>query len=780
MNDLFNSEMISLLALFTSLMATLVLILVGRKAFMNSKEARFSALDELIEERKSVLGDKGKLEAEVETLTKKQDHLQSLTQALQNDINPLKSKHADAVLEYEKQKEKLRNLREEWRQLQDKVELYQKRIKQLNELEEDYKKISNQRDSLKIELEKLDAELKQAQEATKKLEDEIKKAELEKGKRDDELKELGTQTAEQKDVLVGLEKQITQHDEKLKKKEKSLTDIKEKIDRHEKELKEKEKNIYDTEIVLETRKNELNEDIKKLNDQRDSIKDEIEKSNAELKRTNENRKKLEDEIEKIGLEKVKHNDELKDLGAQITERKSVLLELEKRIAQHSEKLIKQEKSLNHIEEKIARQDEELKNKERNLNDTQIMLEARKNELKTIGQIPEDAFKSLRTPWLTKVAKPVSSMNETKALDRLNKLVVDSGFELSKRLQYAFHTSLKTSDISCLTVMAGVSGTGKSAFPKIYAQAMGIHFLPLAVEPRWDSPQDLFGFLNYMENRYEATTLGRALVQFNNSPYRDRSHEVPMNKQVLMVLLDEMNLARIEYYFSEFLSKLEMRRNSDAEELEDYNNVSLEIYAGHGEDVENEVKACPSIRLFAGDNILFVGTMNEDESTQSLSDKVIDRANVIHFGRPDRLKNVNQNISKQRQKTIAHGVWRGWHREPDDRTIPDLQRIENLLNDINSVLGDLGRPFGWRNYKAILTYIANYPEQGNSILPMSDQVAMRVMPKLRGLDLGENAEAFNRFNNLLAQINDPALTHAFEDARNNAMGFFNWRGLNWDS
>lgn len=657
MNDLFNSEMISLLALFTSLMATLVLILVGRKAFMNSKEARFSALDELIEERKSVLGDKGKLEAEVETLTKKQDQLQSLTQALQNDLNPLKSKHADAVLEYEKQKEKLRNLREEWRQLQDKVELYQKRIKQLNELEEDIKKKSDQQSSLKVELEKLDAELKQAHEATKKLEDEIKKAELEKGKRDDELKELGTQTAERKEVLVELEKQITQHDKELKKKEKSLNDIKEKIDRH---------------------------------------------------------------------------------------------------------------------------DEELKKKERNLNDTQIMLEARKNELKTIGQIPEDAFKSLRTPWLTKADKPVSSVNETKALDQLNNLVIDSGFELSKRLQYAFHTSLKTSDISCLTVMAGVSGTGKSAFPKIYAQAMGIHFLPLAVEPRWDSPQDLFGFLNYMENRYEATTLGRALVQFNNSPYRDRSHEVPMNKQVLMVLLDEMNLARIEYYFSEFLSKLEMRRNADAEVQEDYNNVSLEIYAGHGEDVENDVKACPSIRLFAGNNILFVGTMNEDESTQSLSDKVIDRANVIHFGRPDRLKNVGQKISRQRQKPISHNIWSGWHREPDDRTVPDLQRMENLLNDINSVLGDLGRPFGWRNYKAILTYIANYPEQGNSIVPMADQVAMRVMPKLRGLDLGENAEAFNRFNNLLTQINDPALSHAFEDARNNAMGFFNWQGINWDS
>jgi hypothetical protein len=634
--------MISLLALFTSIMATVVLILVGRKALMSSKEARLSALDELIEDRKARLGDKGKLEAEVETLTKKQDQLQILTQALQNDLEPLKSKHADAVLEYEKQKEKLRTLREEWRQLQDKVELYEKRIQQLNELEEEIKGFSDQRDALKAEVEALP-----------------------------------------------------------------------------------------------------------------KVKEELEKVGAELEQAKGAKLKLEEQIKETEAVRATKADELKAFEERVEEKNKLLEDLDKRIVQR---------------------DEDLKKKEQDLHDTNVQLDARRSELKTIGQIPEEAFKSLRAPWLSNPSTPISSLDEIQALNRLDRLVSESGFELSKRLQYAFHTSLKTSDISCLTVMAGVSGTGKSAFPKLYAQAMGIHFLPLAVEPRWDSPQDLFGFLNYMENRYEATTLGRALVQFNNSPHND-AHST-MHDQVLMVLLDEMNLARIEYYFSEFLSKLEMRRNANIHAVEDYNNISLEIFAGYAP--EGDKPGCPAIQLFAGHNVLFVGTMNEDESTQSLSDKVIDRANVIHFGQPDRLKNVNQRISTQRQQPISHDVWRGWLKEPDDRTIQNIQAMETLLNDINSVLGDLGRPFGWRNYKAILTYIANYPEKGNPMCAMADQVAMRVMPKLRGLDLGEHAEAFNRFNNLLAQINDSALTRAFEDARNNSMGFFNWRGLNWDT
>ena len=427
--------------------------------------------------------------------------------------------------------------------------------------------------------------------------------------------------------------------------------------------------------------------------------------------------------------------------------------------------------------KIAEKEAELERLDQKILDVSTEVQVQMDKLKGIGQIPEEAFLSLRTPWLNEPKPSLDHADELHALTRLNKLVEQSGFKLSKRLQYAFHTALKTSDISCLTVMAGVSGTGKSAFPKFYAQAMGIHFLPLAVEPRWDSPQDLFGFLNYMENRYEATTLGRALVQFNNSRFADEYAN--LNNQVLMVLLDEMNLARIEYYFSEFLSKLEMRRNANLNSEEDYKDVSLEIFAGYPADPEKELKECPAIRLFAGKNVLFVGTMNEDESTQSLSDKVIDRANVLHFGKPDRLSNIEQNVPNQETAPLSVGAWEKWVRKADNRTVPELDKFERQLNDINNVLADLGRPFGWRTFKAISTYIANYPDPENQQRAMADQIAMRVMPKLRGMDVNEHAEVFNRLKVQLDQIDDIALTKAFDEAKSSTMGFFNWRGINWE-
>ena len=134
-----------------------------------------------------------------------------------------------------------------------------------------------------------------------------------------------------------------------------------------------------------------------------------------------------------------------------------------------------------------------------------------------------------------------------------------GYHFHKRVLKAFHTSLKCHDINPITVLAGVSGTGKTLLPAAYAEIMGMHPLVIAVQPRWDSPQDMFGFYNYLEKQYKATQLARALVRMDPiTPWKSkRERNAP--ERMLLVLLDEMNLARTEYYFSEFLSKLELSR-----------------------------------------------------------------------------------------------------------------------------------------------------------------------------------------------------------------------------
>ena len=168
---------------------------------------------------------------------------------------------------------------------------------------------------------------------------------------------------------------------------------------------------------------------------------------------------------------------------------------------------------------------------------------------------EEKYRDLWYPVPFPDLSPVAgSPNEQQLLKNTADYIKGQNLYFPQRVLYAFHTALKIGDISPLIVLAGISGTGKSELPRRYAEGMGLHFVILAVQPRWDSPQDLFGFYNYLEKRYKATELARAMVQFelynrNLWPLpEDWNHD--RSDRMLLVLLDEMNLARVEYYRSE--------------------------------------------------------------------------------------------------------------------------------------------------------------------------------------------------------------------------------------
>ncbi|MDD5706032.1 MAG: hypothetical protein PHR35_08910 [Kiritimatiellae bacterium] len=387
-------------------------------------------------------------------------------------------------------------------------------------------------------------------------------------------------------------------------------------------------------------------------------------------------------------------------------------------------------------------------------------------------------------------KQDTAAEESTALRQLKAYVKETkGFDIPDRMLLAFHTALKTSDISCLTVMAGVSGTGKSRLPEMYARAMGIHFVTLAVEPRWDSPKDLLGFFNYVTNRYEATPMARALFQFGGRQdpkgIRAIADTPDLRDYMLMILLDEMNLARIEYYFSEFLSKLEMRRAGSLDDREHLRQVSMEVFAGYQGKTGKDNFVEPAIRLFADYNTLFVGTMNEDETTQSLSDKVIDRANVLHFGRPLQLRARTNGGAQQQPRSamLRRDRWVNWQRVVNE---VDHTSARKTLSELNAQLDILGRPFAHRTFQAMLQYIANYPvdpalNPAGSARPLADQIAMRIMPKLRGLDLSQQRQALDAVGGIVNGVDDKALSNAFQQAKDpqqNRSGFFLWRGLDW--
>jgi 5-methylcytosine-specific restriction endonuclease McrBC GTP-binding regulatory subunit McrB len=365
--------------------------------------------------------------------------------------------------------------------------------------------------------------------------------------------------------------------------------------------------------------------------------------------------------------------------------------------------------------------------------------------------------------------------EEEALKETRKQIDEYGLTFPDRAINAFHTSLKTGQISPMTVLAGISGTGKSQLPQRYANAMGFHFLKIPVQPRWDSPQDLFGFFNYIEKRYRATELARALVHLD--PFNWKELSAPFHDRMLMVLLDEMNLARIEYYFAEFLSRLEGRsspeKSSDAAE-----RASSEIEI----DVRRTGKQ--GLRVYPGHNILFVGTMNEDESTLALSDKVLDRSNVLRFPKPEELKSgVPAGNTVSGDRYLPKDRWLSWIKKIEDMDRGDREHAAETVKEINKIMDRLGRPFGHRMNQSILHYVANYPGQRSRSRvdqALGDQIEQRILPKLRGVDVETNRGELKQLADISRKIGDESLSEAIDGAIDSAGkttgGMFLWRGF----
>ena len=409
------------------------------------------------------------------------------------------------------------------------------------------------------------------------------------------------------------------------------------------------------------------------------------------------------------------------------------------------------------------------------------MEKKREELAKNGKDDdEDKLAELTRPPQCLVAaknsgwtKPLRARSEIDALGTVEDSLRHAGLTFGQRTIYAFHTALKVADISPMTALAGISGTGKSQLPRAYAAAMGIHFLQVPVQPRWDSPQDLMGFYNFVDKRYRATDLSRLLAHLDSENWPDLAGE--WKDRMALVLLDEMNLARTEYYFSEFLSRLEMRprrnENSDPARRAD---AEIEL------DIPGESNS-GGRRIYAGYRVLFAGTMNEDESTQALSDKVLDRSNVLRFTQPEKLV-FDGDGTHEAESVNGYLDAAQWERWIDEATQHgDKESIESAIETLNRILGDAQRGFGHRMAQAIERYARQYPSPDEWRIAIADQVEMRVLPKLRGVDLADSGteRALKELDQYTTEeLHDQDLGEAIrrDVSAGQQRGLFAWTGL----
>lgn len=293
-----------------------------------------------------------------------------------------------------------------------------------------------------------------------------------------------------------------------------------------------------------------------------------------------------------------------------------------------------------------------------------------------------------------------------------------------------HTALKCSS---LVILSGLSGTGKSAIVDIYARALGINntgnpdenrLLFIPVRPSWNDDSDLLGYVDLVHMVYRASDSG--FVDF-----LVRAQKEENKNKLFIVCFDEMNLARVEHYFSQFLSLLE--RPANQRELQLYDKQ----YSGR---LYNSTEYPNRIKI--GDNVKFIGTVNIDESTYHFSDKVLDRANVIQL---DVLNYANM-WTKTKYASLGNINWTidDYNSITVTNSDEDMQLVHQLLWDIHTLLHSANSKYGVgpRIVKSIEMYLWNLPKSGIGEFSYSDgidlQIAQRVLTKVRGPEnqLGE--------------------------------------------
>jgi MoxR-like ATPase len=263
----------------------------------------------------------------------------------------------------------------------------------------------------------------------------------------------------------------------------------------------------------------------------------------------------------------------------------------------------------------------------------------------------------------------------------------------------FHAALNFLEHKHFVILSGLSGTGKTQLALKYARA--VHGLtdpngsdPLLFEcpvrPEWTDPTGLTGYYDVLTNRYVVPTFLEAVL------VATAHRESPV-----FVILDEMNLARVEYYLSDVLSAME-------------SGGALQLHS-NGVPLEGTTGASIRAELPIPPNLFIIGTINVDETTNPVSDKVLDRASVIDMSEID----------------VSGFLASLTGRFPDLQTAREAS--EPRLTAIHALMQDQGLGFGYRLIEEFVRYQAFDAAhlQNNSDTVTDQLMVQKVLIKLRG-------------------------------------------------
>lgn len=259
------------------------------------------------------------------------------------------------------------------------------------------------------------------------------------------------------------------------------------------------------------------------------------------------------------------------------------------------------------------------------------------------------------------------------------------------------------------ILAGLTGSGKSTIARHFAGALGAdahngRFQRVAVRPDWIDQSEVLGTVNPLSNRFEPGWLATTARQCERNP-----------DQIHVVLLDEMNLAPVEQYLAEYLSALEEARSGSERTV-------LPLYS-HGMTPDNATD-WPSALPFPL-NLLVIGTVNVDETTRVLSDRVLDRANVLQ---------LSVAVSDAHHRPVSRSVQPWYVPFPEWDLICDMRPDDGhheFLVEVGELLQGCGIGVGQRAHIELERFVTNAAGVLSPERALDLGVLQRIIPKIRG-------------------------------------------------
>jgi MoxR-like ATPase len=318
--------------------------------------------------------------------------------------------------------------------------------------------------------------------------------------------------------------------------------------------------------------------------------------------------------------------------------------------------------------------------------------------------PETVIPAVQAALATRPARPTLP-----SLDAVRATVLSAGTYEPQKIEQ-LHLGLWSPEIRHFAVLTGISGSGKTRLAKHYAEALTgttateassrIHIE--AVQPAWYDPAPLLGYVSPLkESSYTRTAFLNFLLQASADP-----------THAYVAVLDEMNLSHPEQYFAPLLSAMETGG----------------VLRFHAEG--DTFDGVPAFILYPA-NLAIIGTINMDETTHGLSDKVLDRAFTLEFS------------------SVDMADYPGWSSRAVSSDI--RERITAVLTALLTTLRPVRLHFGWRVVDDVVDFVAagvTASASGGVNGLLDAAIYAKVLPKLRGDDSDSFRKAIQNVEEVL--------------------------------